>query len=113
MFGDNISRNQLSRTHAQRAYDALLTMFRTAAAAGTVGVKPFTPDVGIVIDHTTYEATLRNLLGDDTPTPDPVDVLKLRCETTTGVPVDSHAAVIATSARSTSTRNDAASPTAD
>jgi hypothetical protein len=95
--GPNITKQQLARTHAQRAYDALLTIFRTAAAAGTAHVKPFTPDVGIVIDHATYEATLRRLLGDhDAPWPDPADVLKLRCETTAGVPVDPRAAVIAT-----------------
>ncbi len=97
IYGPNITKNQLARTHAQRAYDALLTIFRTAAAAGTAHVKPFTPDVGIVVDHATYETTLRHLLGDDNaPWPNPADVLKLRCETHAGIPVDPRAAVIAT-----------------
>ncbi len=96
LYGPKISKNQLARTHQQRCYDALMTIFRTAAAAGAVNVKPFTPDVGIVIDHQTYDATLRSLLGEDAPWPDPADVLKLRCETVDGISIDPRAAVIAT-----------------
>lgn len=111
-FGDDADQQPLSRTGRQRRFDALVAIFRRAAAADGVGTTA-DPLVNIVIDHTTWakmsatsglapDADLDGqpidpftglthpdqLLDDLVNSPD--DLLTRRCETTSGVAVHPH-----------------------
>ncbi len=87
--GDAVSKSLLARTDAQRRADALLAIFRTAAAAapGTQWLKPV---VNILVDQRTFEdhLTLQGLFPEryDDPWDATLPLLRdRRCETTTGV----------------------------
>lgn len=109
--GDQANQHPLPRTAAQRRFDALETIFDTAAAAagGGRGSRATEPLVNIIIDaHTLDEAFTRTgillpnhnqldveELADATPidalidliNSDPASLLERRCETTSGIPV--------------------------
>ena len=99
--GDAAERQPLPREARQRRFDALLSIFRSAAAAEGVG-SPADPLVNIVIDATTWS----NLLADAGLAPDgafaldgtvieplvdrDIPPLERRCETSTGIQLHPH-----------------------
>lgn len=89
---DDVSPLQLRRTHRQRAFDALVAVFRAAAASEVVARDP-EPLVNIVVDDTTAERVLRLLAGDTVPLRSPLDARHYRCETLDGVPLAEESAL--------------------
>jgi Domain of unknown function (DUF222) len=97
--GDDASAALLPRTDAQRRWDALVRIFRDAAATP---VEAQTPEatLNVVMDAVTFETTLarmRLIPHHHTPIPtlDDLPVDQWRCETTTGTLIDPCAAVAA------------------
>jgi hypothetical protein len=93
----SLSPADLSRTAAQRRWDALVAIFVAAATNPDAGTSA-EPVVDIVVDQTTFEAALtgmaagRSLDNVMPPTPDPHVA---RCSTIHGVPLDPLDAVAA------------------
>jgi Domain of unknown function (DUF222) len=85
-WGEAMNPAMLERTAAQRRFDALLAIFTTAAASGTVGTCD--PLVNIIVDQQTLEHHLNRLAGVDVEPIDPSTVDDRRCETSTGHQVD-------------------------
>lgn len=85
--GDNPPVALIRRTPAQRRFDALRTLFNTAAAASQPAT-PREPHVDFVIDLATFETTMRRMVGLSVDEPDLSTVISRRCETGTGVSVD-------------------------
>jgi Domain of unknown function (DUF222) len=85
-WGDKMVPGLLERTDAQRRFDALLAIFTTAAASGTVGT--FDPLVNIIVDQQTLEHHLTRLAGVDVAPLDPATVDDRHCETSTGHQID-------------------------
>jgi len=83
-LGDDVCVAGLVRTHAQRSFDALRSIFNTAAATPLDHVAP-EPLVNIVADQRTAEEVLRQAAGEHVPAPDPREFLTRRCETVDGV----------------------------
>lgn len=115
--GDEAHNHELPRTAAQRSYDAIIAIFRTAASAGKAGIegKPADTVVNIVIDANTFGRITAaaglcptlidglpvdpftglpasNTLLDDLMT-DPAQLNTIRCETDRGTPVHPHDAL--------------------
>lgn len=107
-FGDEADAHPLSRTARQRRFDALATIFRTAAGANGVG-SVTDPLVNIVIDAASWSELLAaseliptagDPAGGDVHVADPdllsellgspVPLSERRCETSTGVQVHPH-----------------------
>ena len=86
IHGDDVCAALLERTAGQRRFDALHAIFVAAAASGTVKVPD--PLVNIVVDHETFSEHAARATGGPTPTPDPADVDRRRCQTTDGVTLD-------------------------
>ncbi len=77
----------LPRTAQQRRADALVAVFRAAAAAGIDG-QEIQIVINLLMDQDQYEQRLSNAI-DDTPVDiDPATVRSRRSETTSGIPVD-------------------------
>ena len=107
-FGDDADQHPLPRTARQRRFDAVTTIFRTAAAASCVG-SVADPLVNIVIDASSWAKLLAasglvpttgltNSDGVHVADPDllaellgsPVPLSERRCETSTGIQVHPH-----------------------
>jgi uncharacterized protein DUF222 len=96
LSGD-VTAADLDRTPAQRRMDALHAIFM-AAAATPPGSKPPEPVVNIVVDQTTFEATLTAMATGtsvDEWMPSVTDPTRRRCETLDGDLIDPVDAVIA------------------
>ena len=87
-WGDEITKDRLARTDAQRRFDALHAVF-LAAVSTAPGAQAPEPVVNIVMDREWFEAELRRRLrGGGSAVMDPATVNHRRCETTTGVRMD-------------------------
>ena len=88
--GDGAAGEPLPRTAAQRRFDAVVEIFRRAAAAPADAGRRVTPTVNIMMDERTNAETLvRHGLAPDTAldeVPDP-GLAARRCETAAGAPV--------------------------
>lgn len=93
-LGRQVTGSDLARTARQRAFDALVKVFLTAASAegSPVGVEPL---VNIVVDDTTAERLLRTLAGDTVPPRTALDPRTYRCETLDGVRLAEESALAA------------------
>lgn len=76
---------ELRRTHGQRALDALVTALEHGASSARNTVDPV---VNIHVDVTTYMEWLRYGIGGAHPVADPNDMLRRRCHSAGGGPVD-------------------------
>ncbi len=76
----------LARTDSQRRADALMAIFRAAAAGGMGGTVNVV--VNIMIDKDTYETELRRIAGAPTERRDPATYRSYRCETADGTRLD-------------------------
>ena len=84
-LGDAVCVADLVRTEAQRSFDALKSVFTTAASSPLDQVPP-EPLVNIVVNQHTAESVLREAAGNHEPDPvDPREFLTHRCETIDGV----------------------------
>jgi Domain of unknown function (DUF222) len=93
VHGDGACGGLLPRTHHQRCFDAFHAMALAAAGSGQVAVP--NPLVNLVIDVDTFEHFTATLFGQEAKALDPATVLRRRCETVDGVPVDPHRVVAA------------------
>ena len=118
LHGNDAPHHDLPRTAAQRSYDAIIAIFRTAAASGEAGIEgtpastPASAVVNVVIDSTTFGQMMAsaglaptsidglsvdpftglpatNTLIEDLMA-DPAELASIRCETDRGVPVHPH-----------------------
>ncbi len=112
LHGDDAHNHDLARTAGQRSYDAMVAVFRAAAAAGTEAGKPADTVVNIVIDAFTFARILAsaglaptavdglpvdpftglaasNTLLEDLMA-DPAGLNSIRCETDRGIDVHPH-----------------------
>ena len=89
---DRVTAADLSRTHRQRSFDALLAVFRAAASAALVQANP-DPLVNIVIDDDTADRLMRLVAGADTTPRSPLTFREHRCETIDGVPLSDEAVI--------------------
>lgn len=90
-YGDQVSKALLARTDAQRRADALLAIFRTAAASSP-GTQWRKPVVNILVDQRTFEdhLILQGLFPERYENPwdsTPPALRDRRCETDTGMPL--------------------------
>jgi hypothetical protein len=96
-LGESATKADMERSNAQRRFDALVTIFRAAAAANQPA--PATePTVNINVDLDTFERHLLHFCGLDTIDDEPIDdepiddglrrMRHTRCETSQGHPVD-------------------------
>lgn len=88
-YGDQVNKALLTRTDAQRRADALLAIFRTAAAAAP-GTQWRRPVVNILVDQHTFEdhLTMQGLFPERYENPFETNQAALRerrCETSSGV----------------------------
>jgi hypothetical protein len=90
--GDQMHAGLMERTHSQRSFDALQRVF--AAAAGSNEAGPAVT-VDMVIDQTTYEHQLEEMLGGDPAPIPPAHAPNRRCEDAKGRVVDPRAVVAA------------------
>jgi hypothetical protein len=111
-FGDTADQHPLPRTSRQRRFDALVTIFRTAASAEGLGT-PGDPLINVIIDATTWARILAGTGLAPTTTLDgqrvdpftglarssdlldelvapPQSLTDLRCETSNGVTLHAH-----------------------
>lgn len=93
-YGDDVCKAVLDRTDAQRRADAIMAIFRTAAAAPS-GARGAAPVLNVVVDLATFADHLVEL--EMLPANFTTDWSKLplrdrRCETSTGVPITPHSA---------------------
>lgn len=86
-WGDEVTKDRLARTDAQRRADALHAIF-LAAASTPPGSQVPGPVLNVVMDHEWFEHELARRAGARTTPLDPSTVTSRRCQTTTGVPVD-------------------------
>ena len=95
IHGDAMNASLLERTHGQRRFDALLNIFRTAAASVSCEGNGPVINVDITIDQATYEHELERMLGGN---PDPIPTShapQRRCHDRRGRVIDPRAAVAA------------------
>jgi hypothetical protein len=88
VLGDEVCVAALARTDRQRRFDALHTIFTTAAGAAPDVVPPDEPLVNYVVDAATADELLARAAGVAVPAADPAEFTERRCETADGVPVD-------------------------
>jgi hypothetical protein len=93
VHGEDTTATHLARNARQRRFDALKRIFDTAAAAEGVVDAPVA--VGLLIDLDTFEDELRRWAGLPAAPVDLDSVLRRRCETTDGIPVDPREVVAA------------------
>lgn len=95
-FGPDAPASALSRTDAQRRFDALVTIFRTAVKTPADAVAP-EPVVNLLVGLNTYERLLAQRGMGTWPTdPDPVDLNIERMESVGGIGVAANDVIAAT-----------------
>lgn len=86
--GDNACAALMPRTDSQRRFDALESIFLTAASTPPGAQRP-EPVVNVVADPATVAAAVASVFGVDPADieTEPVDLMARRCETASGVPL--------------------------
>lgn len=96
LFGPDAPVSSLPRTDAQRRFDAMAEIFRSAVAAPADGLRP-EPVVNLVVGVATLERLLARRAGGLVPDDlDASDLQVERMETTTGIPVSPDDVIAAT-----------------
>ncbi|MFM8268029.1 MAG: hypothetical protein ACKOA2_08415 [Ilumatobacteraceae bacterium] len=90
--GRQVTAADLTRTHRQRTFDALVAVFRSAASAPLV-VESVDPIVNIVVDMATAERLMAQAAGVEVAPASPLDVAGYRCDTADGVAIAGDAMV--------------------
>ncbi len=86
-FGPNAPASKLPRTDAQRRFDAMVQLFRSAVTAPADGIAPV-PVVNVVVGHIALQRILaRRGMGLEPEAPKPDDLMIERMESSTGVPL--------------------------
>lgn len=93
-FGDDATPTMLERTEAQRRADAIVALFRRAAATDPAAQEPEIL-VNILLPADVFEEQLRAMLEQRPPNFDATSLRMRLCTTTNGVPIDPADAVIA------------------
>jgi hypothetical protein len=93
VHGDNMCPGLMSRTDAQRRFDALLAIFHAAAGMSSDGTGTGVT-VNLLVGLDTFEHHLEKTLGGNPAPLDPNDPLT-RCETDSGVVIDAYDMLVA------------------